>query len=66
MNAVYDMGLTDLLLSQLPDWRVCRNLGGICWHGAVAVLLQQVKSPVQEVAYVIGQSGIDNVPEPLL
>ena len=38
----------------------------ICRHSCSTVLLQQTQGPVQEVANVIGQAGIHNVPESLL
>lgn len=38
----------------------------VCRHGCSTVLFQQTQGPVQEVANVIGQAGIHNVPESLL
>lgn len=55
-----------LLLSELPDRGCLRHSRGVRWQCAPTVLLQQIQRPVKEVANIIGQSRIHNLPEALL
>ena len=55
-----------LLGSDEAEWVVRRDVGRRDDGGRVAVLLQEVEGPVQEVADVVCEGGVDDVPEPLL
>lgn len=58
--------MSHLSSSGNTQWVLYVKAGGISRKGAVAILLEQAKAAVDQVAQGVCQVGIDNVPEALL